>query len=204
MKIIVLTVGQLATNCYLLISKKTKKVIIIDPGDEANYIAEQIIKEKLRPKMIILTHGHFDHLLGAGEIQQIFHLPLAINYQDLFLLENSLKSAGYWLKQKIVFLPPKPTLNLGEKATINFDNFKIKIIKTPGHTPGSICLYQEKEKIIFTGDTLFFKGVGRTDFSYSNQKALKNSLAKLKKLLPATIYPGHGNWGFYNPSRASL
>ena len=196
MKIICLRLGQLETNCYLIFNPKTNNCLIIDPADEANFISEKIISQKLIPRLIIATHGHFDHILAAGELQRTFQIPLAINYNDLFLLKNTLKSSQYWLGQEIFFLPPQPTIDLRREKTILLDKTKIQIIKTPGHTPGSICLYLPKAKTLFSGDTLFLREKARIDFTYSDKKEYQKSLAKLEKLLPLQLYPGHGPSGF--------
>lgn len=200
MEVKTFTLGELQTNCYLLIDQNTNQCIIIDPADEANFITEQILQLKVQPIAIFATHGHFDHLLAAGELQMAFNIPFFIHKKDFFLLKNLQKNASFWLKRKIIEQPPKnisffpniPQFSppVGRtKAT----SFEFNLIPTPGHTPGSVCLYFPKLKILFTGDTLFAQGVGRSDFSYSSAKDLCQSLQKLKKIpQKTTILPGHG------------
>jgi len=197
--------GELQTNCSLLIDQNTNQCIIIDPADEANFISEQILQLKVHPIAMIATHGHFDHLLAAGELQMAFDLPFYLHQKDFFLLKDLQKNASFWLKRKIIEQPPKsisffpntPHFSLPVekfKAT----NFEFTLIPTPGHTPGSVCLYLPKLKILFTGDTLFAQGVGRTDFSYSSAKDLRQSLQKLKKLPPKPLsYPVMGPPAFF-------
>lgn len=185
--------GELQTNCYLVVDEDSQEAIIIDPADEANFISEQILKQNLNLKAIIATHGHFDHILAAWELTLAFNLPLSFHPQDKSIVNYMQKSARFWLKRKIIEKPPKNIKELAAKDKITFGKLELKIIHTPGHSPGSICLYSSKEKTLFTGDLLFAKGVGRTDFPYGSDKDLSASLKKLNKLPANTkIYPGHG------------
>jgi len=189
-----LILGELQTNCYLVWDQKTKEGIIIDPADEANFISEEILSLGFRPMAIYATHGHFDHILASNELQMAFNIPFFVHEKDLFLLKDLIKNASFWTKRKIIEKPPEKIILLSfrrkpESIQIN----GIEIIKTPGHTPGSVCFYFPKENILFTGDTLFANGVGRTDFSYGSEEELLASLQKLSKLPSETkIYPGHG------------
>lgn len=214
MKIERLVVGQLATNCYL-VSDKKNEAIIIDPGDDGDYIIQRILDLKLSPKLIIATHGHFDHVLAAFELRLAFNIPFLIHKADLFLLKQARQSARHFLKIEIdpVALPDK---FVKDGDLLKFSGEQLGVISTPGHTPGSISLYyfrhaeeisvsannyqipkqvwdETKTNVVFTGDTLFAEGVGRTDFSYSSKKDLEKSIKKLSRLPGETIaYPGHG------------
>lgn len=190
MKINSFTLGQLQTNSYLLISKENN-CIIIDPADDANFISERILINKLTPKLIIATHGHFDHILAAGELQKAFNIPFAINYKDLFLIKDVVKRANYWLKNEVIFFPPTPSIDLSKEKQITLDELMIEVIPTPGHTPGSISLYIKNENTLFTGDTYFKNANSRTDFAYSNKSHHKKSIEKIKELLGENIYSGH-------------
>jgi len=193
MNIITLSLGQLQTNCYLVICPQTQETIIIDPADDANFVSEKIIRERLNPIAIIATHGHFDHILSAQELQLAFDIPFFIHPKDQEILQKMNQSASWWLKRKIIEKPPKINKLLKENETIKFGPEKLRIIETPGHTPGSICLYSQKEKILFSGDTIFKNGTGRTDFSYSSPQLMKESLKKIKrKFAGFHVYPGHG------------
>lgn len=193
MEIQTFILGELQTNCYLSIDQNTNKCLIIDPADEANYISEQILRRNLKPVAILATHGHFDHILAANELQMAFNIPFYIHPKDLFLIKNLQKNASFWTKRKIVENSPSKISFFPKNFQFSILNFKFKIITTPGHTPGSVCFYFPKEKILFTGDTLFAGGVGRTDLSYSSEKDLVSSLKKISKLPGETIiYPGHG------------
>jgi len=182
--------GQLQANCYLLV--KEKQCLIIDPADEASFILGEIQRHKLNPLALLATHGHFDHVMAAGEIQLNFRISFYVNKQDLFLINRLSKTAEYFLRYKPDIISPGKIIFLKE-GDFTIGNFHFKIISTAGHTPGSCFFYFPHEKTVFSGDTLFNKGVGRYDFSYSNKTKLKKSLKKILKLPEETVvYPGHG------------
>jgi len=234
MKIETLTLGQLQTNCYLVYDPLSNEGIIIDPADEAEFIAEKIQKLKLKPKAIIATHGHFDHVLAAGELQMFLNkfqfsifnfqknskfqilnskfIPFYIHQNDLFLLKQMNQSASHWLGLPISKPQPLNIKFLVENDVIKFGKFCLRVLETPGHTPGSISLFSNQlsviskrqkklttehrplKTVLFSGDTLFKSGIGRYDFSYSDKKDLEKSLDKMLKLPSKTIiYSGHGD-----------
>lgn len=183
--------GPLQANCYFLIEERD--LLLVDPGDEASFVLEEIQRQRLNLVGIFATHGHFDHIGAVGEIQQSFNVPFYINEKDLFLVKRLNETAQYFLGYNPYFLLPNKIENLEIKNSLKIKNFKLKIISSSGHTPGSVCFYFEKQKIMFTGDTLFKDGVGRTDFSYSSSLDLKQSLLKIFSFPKETIvYPGHG------------
>ncbi|KKS46784.1 hypothetical protein A3J20_06645 [Candidatus Gottesmanbacteria bacterium RIFCSPLOWO2_02_FULL_42_29] len=192
MKILTLPVGQMKSNCYLIIAENND-CLIIDPGDDADYIERIITEKKVKPLKIIATHGHFDHIMAATELMLAYNIPFLINKKDDFLVKNMSQSAAHFLGIK-TDPPPIPVGFLKDKEIIKADDYEIRIIATPGHTPGSICLYIPQEKSLFTGDTLFAQGgVGRTDFSYSSPEDIKKSLKLIYSLPGETeIKPGHG------------
>jgi glyoxylase-like metal-dependent hydrolase (beta-lactamase superfamily II) len=192
MEILSFSLGAFQANCYLVVDEQNR-CLIIDPGDEAGFILEEIQRRKLQPVAILATHGHFDHIMAVGEIQRSFSIPFYINEKDRFLIDRVEETAEYFLNYKPAILPIKNIKNLSIKNSLKIKNWSFKIIFTPGHTPGSVCFYFEKEKILFSGDTLFKEAIGRYDFSYSSKKDLDNSLKKLLQLPPDTVvYPGHG------------
>ena len=191
MEVITLKVGQLRTNCYLLSSKN--EVGIIDPGDDGEYIISQIQKMELSPVWVLTTHGHFDHVLAGIEICLTYKIPFFINPKDEFLLKEAHKSAFNFTGAKVEpFVIEADYIKDGDVLKIG--NFNLKVIGTFGHTPGSVCLYSKIENVLFCGDLVFEGGgVGRTDFSYSSEKDLWESIKKISKLPKnTTIYPGHG------------
>lgn len=172
MKVQRLVVGQMATNCYIVDG------IIIDPGDDAEYISEHI---NGTPKMIVATHGHFDHIMAAFALQTMYKIPFYIHPDDIFLLARMKDSAEHFLGLTHIDPPPKPT-----------PITNIKYIHVPGHTPGSICL--PFDDILIVGDTVFADGnIGRTDFRYSDSKKFMKSLKTITSYPKNTrILPGHG------------
>lgn len=201
-----LPVGDLEANCYLV--SDSDECLIIDPGDDADFITETIANEKLTPTAIVLTHGHFDHVLGCLELKLNFSIPILLHKNDLKLYSSANQSAAHWLKKKTLKVPPIDQF-IKEGDEIKVGNEKLVVIETPGHTPGSICLTyhplpplklrggERSSGAIFTGDTLFKDAVGRTDFSYSSPPDLQNSLTKIKSAMSNVqceilIYPGHG------------
>jgi len=199
MNIETLTLGALSTNCYLVYDTTSGEAIVIDPADEAVFIAEKLQRLNLKLKAIIATHGHFDHVLAAGELQLIYpDSPFYIHTKDMFLLKKMNSSASHWLKTK-ENRPFPQIINFLKNQTHRISRYTLCVLQTPGHTPGSICLcakYKIQDtqyEAVFTGDTLFKGAVGRTDFSYSDPKKLVQSLHKLFTLPERTlVYPGHG------------
>ncbi|MFH1560978.1 MAG: MBL fold metallo-hydrolase [Patescibacteria group bacterium] len=192
MKTIVLRVGEMDTNCYLAVCPETKKCLIIDPGDEANLISETIIFQKLSPVAIVATHGHFDHILSAGELQLAFEIPFLIHQEDEKIVDYMNRSAQWWLKREIVEQSPKIDSFLEDGQVVEFGQEKLTVLSTPGHSPGGICLFNSSQKILFSGDTLFKNGVGRTDLPYSSSSDLEKSLKLIwKQFAGYQVYPGH-------------
>ncbi len=183
--------GQLQANCYFLV--EGKDCLVIDPGDEANFILEELQRRKLKLTALLATHGHFDHVGAVGEIQMSFDIPLYIFREDLFLIDRLEETAEYFLGYKPHFLKPTNIKYLQE-GKLRITDYELQIIQTPGHTPGSCSYYFAKENVVFTGDTLFKQGIGRYDFSYSDKNELKKSLQKILSLPKENVvYPGHGD-----------
>ncbi len=193
MKIRKLVTGQLQTNCFLVYDNQASDVIIVDPGDDADYITRIITDLSKTPSKIIATHGHFDHVLAVTELELAYDIPFLIHKEDKFLLKRLQPTAKHFLGVKT---DPTPLVDkyLKEGDEIKIGKYILKVIETPGHTPGGISLYCKKAKILLAGDTIFEKGgVGRTDFVYANNNHLMESIKKLLKLPESTIvYTGHG------------
>lgn len=185
-----LSLGSLDTNCYLIWCDQTYEALIIDPADSGDTISDKILELKLKPIAIVLTHAHFDHVLGLLETKLNFSVPIIIHQKDESLLEKTQASAQHWLQRSVDPSPPADKF-VKQGDTIKYGQEQLKVIETPGHTPGSICLYDDQ--VIFTGDTLFKNAIGRTDFSYSDPSEMKKSLKALFTLSGKLIvYPGHG------------
>jgi len=190
MKIERVIVGQLVTNCYLVWDEESSEAVIIDPGDDADYIIRRVGDFNLFPQFILATHGHFDHVLGVTELKLALNIPFLIHQKDLFLLKRAEKTAKFFTEVgKEPVLPPDKFIKEGDK--IVFGKESLKVIETPGHTPGSVSFYSSG--FLFSGDLIFAGGVGRTDFAYSSKEKLQKSIKKVLKLpKTTTIYPGHG------------
>jgi glyoxylase-like metal-dependent hydrolase (beta-lactamase superfamily II) len=183
-------VGPLEVNCYILGCEDTKEAAIIDPGDNADEIIGIIEKEGLKPKFIINTHAHFDHIGGVKAIQDYFKIDFILHKEDLFLVENASEQATTFGLKPILKPEVNKYVNNGEKITLG--NKSITVIHTPGHSPGCVCYYLDNN--VFVGDTLFAGSIGRTDLPGGSYDTLINSIKE--KLFPlggnTVVYPGHG------------
>jgi glyoxylase-like metal-dependent hydrolase (beta-lactamase superfamily II) len=199
-----LSLGELDTNCYIAWCDDTKEAVIIDPADAGESIAEQVLALQLHPTAILLTHAHFDHVLGALAVQLSFDIRLYLHPADNTLLSNAQKSAEYWLKHAVDPVPPA-THQLNEGDIITVGECELLVIHTPGHTPGSCSFYYKNTSLsnrddftfsepsaVFVGDVIFKDGIGRTDHSYSKKKDLYTSIQKIKDLGSVRVYSGHG------------
>jgi glyoxylase-like metal-dependent hydrolase (beta-lactamase superfamily II) len=170
--------GPYQTNCYIV--SVDGKDFIIDPGVGAT---EWVVQNVTNPVAILNTHGHFDHVWSNAQLQKELQLKLYINKQDVMLLQSS-----SWMPD----LPPStPDVTIEGDQELDFDGVKVKFRHFPGHTPG--CSTIEIEDAMFSGDFIFEKSIGRTDFPYSSTQDMKKSLQKFKTIpYDKTIYPGHG------------
>ncbi len=186
-----IVVGVLQANCYIVWDEKTKETIVIDPGGNGEIIADYIDKNNLKPILIVNTHHHFDHTGANRYLKSRYNIPIAIGKFDARLLEKSHIAA---LELMIKSEPsPKADILLSEGDKIVVGKYIFNVIETPGHTRGSICLYSNKEKILFSGDTLFFESIGRWDLESGDKKEILKSLNKILALEEnVVVYPGHG------------
>ncbi len=185
MNIYKVVVGVIRTNCYIVASKKNR-AFIIDPGDNADKIKRVISKNGLKAEFIVNTHAHIDHIKADAALG----LPVYIHGLE----KEPLSDPEQNLTASFLgsFVPVIPSRLLKDNDKIELDELEFTVIHTPGHTQGGICLYSNK--ILFSGDTLFLGGVGRTDFPGASFELLLNSLKKLSKLPSDTkVYPGHGS-----------
>lgn len=187
------TLGDLATNSYLIWDEVSRQAVLIDPADEGGFLSEEIVRHQLKLEKVVLTHGHFDHVLGLLEVKLNFpETPIYLHSADLFLIRQAKGSAEHWLGRKVDPVP-EPDKNLTPETTIKLAGTEFLIVHTPGHTPGSVSLYSKSESLLISGDTLFKQAVGRTDFSYSDPKQLIASLKRLFELPAETkVLSGHG------------
>ncbi|NVM04758.1 MAG: MBL fold metallo-hydrolase [Candidatus Helarchaeota archaeon] len=185
-----IVVSQFQTNCYIIGFKEISRGIIIDPGDESEKILKLIEKNNFNINHILHTHGHIDHIGGTAKIKEITGARTFIHRDDLSLYKNLMiqgEAFGMILDE-----PPEIDEFFKDGDKINFNGIIIEIIHTPGHSPGSVCFKTENK--LFSGDTLFNMGIGRTDlWGGSHHKIMKSINEKLLTLNDNTIvYPGHG------------
>jgi glyoxylase-like metal-dependent hydrolase (beta-lactamase superfamily II) len=186
----------------------TKECIIVDAGNmvagENRILGEFIAAHNLKPQMAVNTHGHFDHTQGVEWLKQEYGAQFACSSKDQFLIDSTSGGMVYGLKCNTV---PAVDVDLDAVESIKFGNTTLRIIKTPGHTPGHVVLYDEASKSLFTGDTLFKESIGRTDLPGGDYSWIMRSI--LEQIVPlgddVTIYPGHedsstiGHETLYNP-----
>ena len=183
-----LTLGELGTNCYIV--SKDGKALVIDPADDAETISDYLIENDLNLEGILLTHGHYDHIMASGELRRLTGAKIYAHEMEKDTLENAELNAGERMGHSYTV---SPDVLLKDGEVVSFTPAAFKVIYTPGHTIGSACYLDEEEKIMFTGDTIFYGSVGRCDLPTGDEEALMASLAKLKAIDPDTeIYPGHG------------
>lgn len=186
-----LEVGPFASNCYIVASEKTKEAMVIDPGDEAEAILDTVKKLGLKVKLIVITHGHVDHVSALGQVKEATGAPVAIHGDDAAILRGSGQMLTMMLGVKSD-APPAPDRLLKDGDVIKVGELSFKVAHTPGHSPGGICLIGEG--VAFTGDSLFNYGIGRTDFPGSSYEELMQSIRTSLLTLPddTVVLPGHG------------
>ena len=191
-----IVLGDLETNCYIVWDEETKQCLIIDPADDGIAVSEEIQARSLKPIGVLVTHGHFDHIMGALDLKLIYKIPFYCNSKDEFLLGRQSKTASHFLKRK-TDVPnfQKIDIDLDQIEKINLGDEILQIIKTPGHTPGSLCLYNKKGGLLFSGDTLFEQSIGRTDLAGGNFETIIHSIKNELFILPeeTRVFPGHGS-----------
>ena len=209
MKIARLIFNPIQENTYI-IWDDTLEAAVIDAGNmnerENEVLAKFIADNGLKPKYALNTHGHFDHLLGVDFLREKYGAQLAMSSKDEFLLKGASVSAELF-GVKADALPEAIDVDLEGKESIKFGNTELKIIPTPGHTPGHVAFYEPESKVLFTGDTLFRESIGRTDLPGGDYSWIMRSI--IENILPlgddVKIYPGHGeisdigHESMYNP-----
>ncbi len=184
-----MAVGPIQANCYILGCEETKEAAVIDPGGEADRILRSLAASQLTLKLILNTHGHFDHVAANRPIKEATSAQILIHSLDAPMLGQLAASAATWgLSAED---SPPPDRLLAEGDTITFGKISLNVIHTPGHTPGGVSFHTDNK--VFVGDTLFAGSVGRTDFPGGDAGTLKTSIQqKLFTLGDAvTVYPGH-------------
>lgn len=187
----VLPVGELQANCYILNAEGSDKAVLVDPGDDVERIKRALASLGLSAECILLTHGHYDHMLGAAALKNEFGCKVYIHEKDaVYLSDRTFNLCPDRDAER--FSPIAPDGQIPEGA-FEAAGIRFTVISTPGHTPGGVCLYLPEQGALISGDTLFSNGFGRTDFVGGDWLALCRSLKTLFNLPPETfVYPGHG------------
>ncbi|SFQ14608.1 Glyoxylase, beta-lactamase superfamily II [Lachnospiraceae bacterium XBB1006] len=185
MKIRQITVGAIQENCYIVIQEETKEAIIVDPGDWPEKIMAVLSEMKAVPVAILLTHGHFDHIGAVPALRKEYAIPVYADEKEAVVLGNTKLSMAQFTMEADFYLHD------GEELTLA--GFSIRVLETPGHTPGGCCFFFPEQKVLFSGDTLFLESVGRTDFPGGSMSELVHALKEKLFCLPedVAVYPGH-------------
>ncbi len=191
MEVTVMTVGPVCTNCYIVNQEGNTSCVVIDPGDEAEKIADYIRRKGLKMEGVLLTHGHFDHITGVSKLVSLLGGKVYAYEEEKKLLEDPGLNGSAMMGYEAAL---EPEVLVKESQVISIAGLEFRVIYTPGHTKGSCCYYAEKEKVLFSGDTVFLESVGRTDFPTGNSRELLDSVRNKVLTLPddVKIYPGHG------------
>lgn len=188
-----LVLGGVSTNCYIIYHNTTKKAVIVDPADNGAYILHKCRELGVTPEAILLTHGHFDHILATKDVQRAFRCKVyAGREEDRLLQDPSLNLSGT-LGTDQMSISADYLVRDGE--VLHLIGFDWKVIETPGHTEGSVCYYIEAEEVLISGDTLFAQSLGRTDLPTGSSRKILDSIRDRLLVLPedTMVYPGHGD-----------
>ncbi len=189
------TFNPFSENTYVLYNPQ-RQCVIIDPGcyepSEKLEITTFIKDNKLNPVRLLNTHCHIDHVLGNKYVAETFNLQLSIHKSEKMLLDAAVDYGANWG----IFMEasPSPATYIDEKSVVDFGKSQLKILHTPGHSPGSICFYSEVDKFVISGDVLFRTSIGRTDLPGGNHDQLLRSISDIMFALPddTVVYSGHG------------
>ena len=204
MKVEKFVTGINSTNCYLVINEDTKQAVVIDPAACPSYLMSHIKSEGLKIEAILLTHGHFDHIMGIDGFLSEFDVPVYVHEEDADAMEDPVLNQSSTYTSGYTFGKAR---YLRDRQTLELAGYTFQVIHTPGHTKGGCCYYVASEGVLFSGDTLFQNSVGRTDFVNSSTSDLVHSVREKLFLLPddTMVYPGHmgetkiGHEKKYNP-----
>ena len=192
-----LVLGAVSTNVYLVFYNGN--CLIVDPSDEAEKIISHINKKQAKPLAILITHGHFDHIMAAPVLAEKYGIKIYAGEADRQLLEDSKLNLGQRFLGEDFTMEADEYLKDGDE--LEFEGFRLKVLYTPGHTVGSISLYSDDledneafKKVIFSGDSLFAGSIGRVDLPTGNEATMRKTLEEVfKKMSPETVvFPGHG------------
>ncbi len=184
-----IVVGVFKENCYIVASSKTREAIVIDPGDEPERVLELAKDMGVHVKLIVNSHAHMDHIMGVRGVQQQTEAPFLLHSAEATILQQG--SHRLTLEGRLAEVPPPPSGWVAEGDTVSVAGLDLKVIHTPGHTPGSISYYVSG--LLFCGDTLFRGSIGRTDSTAGSFEQIMASIIDKLLVLPdnTIVLPGH-------------
>ncbi len=187
MKVAVVTVGMLEVNAYLVWNQGNESCLIIDPGDDSELLLQRLQELGVSPVGILLTHGHVDHIRGVGDLAAAHNVPVFVHSEDQGLYASPDNALMPWL-------PAAAHLPAIGVVPNDLPGLEFRVIHTPGHTRGGCCYYFPNAEILFSGDTLFRRGIGRTDLPGGDSDTLLRAIREKLLVLPENtmVYPGHG------------
>lgn len=187
-----LVLGIVRTNCYILYHETAKKAVVIDPAADSRRIIEELTAMEVSLQAVLLTHGHFDHMLAADSLRKEYHVPVCVLCEDAKLLQSPRLNCSELFLHMSYGIGADEELADGQR--LSYLDGALKVIATPGHTAGSCCYYAEEEKLLFSGDTLFQGSVGRTDLPTGQASQLPVSIKEKLFVLPedTLVLSGHG------------
>jgi len=191
LKIGKITLGSCATNCYFVYQEGSTEVIFFDPADRGDYLYQALSQKGFQVGAILLTHGHFDHILGAQKLRVLSGSKIYAYKGEEALLGDASMNISEATGRACTL---KPNVYLEDGQELELLGIKLKVIATPGHTEGSCCYYFEEADMLISGDTLFQESVGRTDFPTGSFSQIVRSIKEKLFVLPeqVKVYPGHG------------
>jgi hydroxyacylglutathione hydrolase len=186
-----LPVGMIQTNCYLVGCEETQEGMVIDPGGDPQRILAEVERHGLTIKYVLNTHAHFDHTDANRAIVEATGAPLGLHPLERPLLQASGGAALFGLQADA---SPPPDLELHDGDELEVGKLRFQVLHTPGHTPGHVCFYESAEGVLFDGDVLFYRGIGRTDLQGGSWQQLMDSIQRVLFALPdeTVVYSGHG------------
>lgn len=186
--------GYIQTNCYI-VSNATKQCLIFDPGGEGDKLISELHRLKMKPLAIILTHAHFDHIGAVDQVRDSFNIPVYIHTSEKKWLVDPVKNGSAKYSEIPSIICKEADVLLNKESELKIGDFHMKLIHTPGHSPGSLTYYFKDDDFAIVGDTLFQNSIGRTDLPGGNESELLKAIHTKLLTLPETtlVYPGHGS-----------
>lgn len=183
-------VGPIGTNCYFLMNEDTKELVVVDPGGDGARLIREIRNLGYTPSAVLLTHGHFDHAMSAKELKDAFAVAVYAHEEEKETLENPMYNVSRMIGKMQKY---EADIFVKDNEVLHLAGFSIKVLHTPGHTPGGVSYYVEEQKLVFSGDALFCQSIGRTDFPNGSASQLIRSVSEKLLTLPddVQVLPGH-------------